>query len=347
MAALLLHEFHRSQGAAFAELNGQEAVADYGNATAEEVALRSGAGVIDLSFRGRLCLLGADRVKFLNGQVTNNVKDLRVGEGCYAALVSARGKIQSDLQIYILENEILLDFEPGLTATVQQWLEKYIIAEDVQVVNVGPHYGLLSAQGPDAASAIKNFSSNIQLPEKPHGVAKWEEKNLGEVYVVNHPRGGSAGYDIFVPSESMAAVAGNLAGARWCGWRALEATRIKAGIPRFGADMDDTNLAPEALGAEAISYSKGCYIGQEVIARVRTYGQVAKALRGLRLPENLAQPPSAGDKLFIGDKEVGHVTSVAGDFALGYVRREANQAGTELALQTGGQRVAVKVIDRG
>ena len=105
------------------------------------------AGVMDLSFRGRLCLTGADRVRFLNGQVTNNVKDLRAGEGCYAALVTAKGKLECDLNIFNLPNELLLDFEPGLTATITQRLEKYVIADDVQVVDVAPHYGLLSVQG--------------------------------------------------------------------------------------------------------------------------------------------------------------------------------------------------------
>src|SRR5208282_5954224 len=121
--------------AQFLDLNGQEAVAHYGDPPAEQAALDDSAGISDLSFRSRLCVLGADRVKFLNGQVTNNVKDLRTDEGCYAALVSAKGKIQSDLRIYILENEILLEFEPGLDDAVQQRLEKYIIAEDAQIVD--------------------------------------------------------------------------------------------------------------------------------------------------------------------------------------------------------------------
>src|SRR5580704_15285943 len=106
-----------------------EVVEHYGDCLAEHAALRTGAGLLDLSFRGRLCVLGADRQRFLNGQVTNNVKDLKSGQGCYAALVTAKGKMQSDLNIYCLENEILLDFEPGLTATVQTRLEKFVIAE--------------------------------------------------------------------------------------------------------------------------------------------------------------------------------------------------------------------------
>jgi folate-binding protein YgfZ len=357
MGSLLLHEFHQAIGARFLDLNGEEATADYGDVPAEYAALADAAGVIDCSFRARLCVLGADRVKFLNGQVTNNVKDLRTGEGCYAALVSAKGKIQSDLHIYILENEILLDFEPGLGATVQQRLEKYIIAEDAQVADVAGHYGLWSVQGPKAAAVIGRLPWKFSIPEKPNALAKVDAAALGEIYVMNRARTRHAGYDLFVPNAAMQAVADQLitatkeTGGRLCGWHALETARIEAGIPRFGADMDETNLASEVLGAEAISYSKGCYIGQEVIARIRTYGQVAKALRGLRLPDNLPALPDRGDKLFLGEKEAGYITSAVvsprlkAGIALGYVRREADKAGTELLLQMSSGKVPVQMVD--
>src|SRR5277367_4331944 len=135
MSTLALHEFHAGLNARFAEVNGGEVVNDYGDAAAEHAALHETAGALDLSFRGRICLTGADRVRFLNGQVTNNVKDLRAGQGCYAALVAAKGKLESDLNIYALANELLLDFEPGLATAISQRLEKYIIADDVQVVD--------------------------------------------------------------------------------------------------------------------------------------------------------------------------------------------------------------------
>src|SRR5437899_6321806 len=154
MSVLAIREFHQRLNARFTELNGMEIVEHYGDPPSEHAALREAAGVLDLSFRSRLCLTGTDRQKFLNGQVTNNVKDLKAGEGCYAALVNAKGRMQSDLNIYLLENEILLDFEPGYAAAVAQRLEKYIIADDVQVVDVAPHYGLLSVQGPKSIEAL-------------------------------------------------------------------------------------------------------------------------------------------------------------------------------------------------
>lgn len=357
MTELSLHEFHQSLGANFARVNGAEVVSDYGNVLAEHAALRESAGVIDLSCRSRLCLAGADRQRFLHGQVTNNVKDLKPGQGCYAALVTAKGKLQSDLNVYCLADELLLDFEPGLAAMVAERFAKFIIADDVQIVDVAPHYGLLSVQGPKAAEVISRLGIGLGMPEKALHFAKVSDATLGEIYCMNQVRCCAVGCDLFVPTGSLAMVADKLiasakeSGGRACGWEALELARIEAGIPRFGADMDESNLAPEAgIEARAISYSKGCYIGQEVIARIRTYGQVAKSLRGLVLPEELRSLPSRGATLSVDGKDAGYVTSAIAspafgkNIALGYVRREFNQPGTGLDVQAGEQKVRVTVV---
>ena len=354
MTVLPLNDFHRHLGASFTNFGGSEVVAHYGDWLAEYAAVRESAGLIDLSSRGRLCVLGNDRTSFLNGQVTNNVKDLKAGQGCYAALVTAKGKMQSDLNIYCLENEILLDFEPGLTATVRTRLEKFVIAEDAQVVDVAPHYGLLSAQGPKAAELIHHAALGLAVPKEAFSVASASHPAFGEIYLTNRARTGSQGFDLFVPIGSMAAAAGTLGAVvgRWCGWKALETVRIEAAIPRFGMDMDETNLPPEAgLDSNAISYSKGCYIGQEVIARIRTYGQVAKSLRGLRLPGNLKKLPQRGDKLFKGDKEAGYVTSAVAsptlkaNIALAYVRRETAHTGAALTVQATEGEFPVEIVN--
>ena len=353
MIPLSLHEFHRAAGAVFAEVNGQEVVAHYGDWLAEYAALREGAGGLDLSFRGRLCVLGADAQRFLNGQVTNNVKDLQIGEGCYAALVSAKGKLQSDLNIYRLENEMLLDFEPGLSESVAQRLEKFVIAEDVQVIDAAPHFGVLSVQGPKAAEVVTSLSPRFSVPPKTMAVTKVEEAALGEIYLTSQPRLRSQCLDLFVPAGAMKdAIERLLAqGGRLCGWQALETARIEAGVPRFSADMDETNLAPEAMDTRAISYAKGCYIGQEVIARIRTYGQVARSLRGLRLGGKGKEAPPKGTKLFLGEKEAGSITSAVWSpalqaiIALGYVRREANKTGTTLEARMLNGNIPVQVVD--
>jgi folate-binding protein YgfZ len=359
VTVLPLHELHHALGANFTTVNGAEVVADYGDALAEHAALRDSVGVLDLTCRSRLCLTGADRVKFLHGQVTNDVQRLRNGEGCYAALVNAKGKMHSDLNIYRLADELLLDFEPGYTAAVTERLEKYIITEDVQLLDAAPHYGLVSVQGLRAAEAITQLALPWELRAKPLAFSAHLDPTLGQLYLMRRAgglqppsgalpigeggdcRSPARGFDLFIPIAALGAVFDKLVaaakslGGRACGWQALETTRIEAGIPRFGQDMDETNLPPEAgIESRAISYSKGCYIGQEVIARIRTYGQVAKILRALRLPADLETLPAKGDKLLADGKEVGYLTSVVSGTALGYVRKEHNAPGTVLTLRT-------------
>jgi folate-binding protein YgfZ len=183
------------------------------------------------------------------------------------------------------------------------------------------------------------------------------DPTLGELYLVNQPRLGSKGFDLFAPTASLGAIADKWiaavksVGGRACGWQAFDLARIEAGIPRFGVDMDETNI-PLECGIEdrTISYSKGCYIGQEVINRIHSVGHVTKELRGLQLTNDLKQLPVKGDKLIHDHKEVGYVTSAArsvalqANLALGYVRREANQPGTELTLHTAGGDSLAKVV---
>jgi folate-binding protein YgfZ len=355
---LLLREFHQGLGARFIELNGAEIVADYGDWPAEYKALREAAGVLDLSFRGRICLLGNDRVRFLHGQITNDVKKLGAGEGCYAALTTAKGKMESDLNAFNLPDELLLDFEPGLTEKISQRLEKYIVADDVQIVDVMPHYGLLSVQGPKAAEVVKAVGF-ADPPQKEFSITKTSDAMPGEIYLANLPRifPGKAGFDIFVPNDSLGAVADKLiaaaksVGGGACGWKAFETARIEGGIPRFGADMDETNLPMECIETRAMSFNKGCYIGQEVLNRIHAIGHVNKELRGLRLADDLKTLPQKGEKLLHDSKEVGYITSAVkspalnANIALGYVRREANEIGTELRLRTMDGEGLAKIVE--
>ncbi len=353
----MLQEFHHGLGARFAELGGAQIVNDYGNWLAEHAALCETVGVIDLSFRSRLCLVGADRARFLHGQVTNDVKKLRAGEGCYAAITTAKGKMESDLNICALADELLLDFEPGLTGKISARLEKFIVADDVQIVDAAPHYGLLSVQGPMAEASVRALGLSAEIPLRTLASVKISDATLGEIYLVNAARLGGAGFDLFIPNNSLGAVADKLIaaakqiGGRACGWQAFETARIEAGIPRFGADMDETNIPLECgIESRAVTYNKGCYIGQEVINRIHSVGHVNRELRGLRLADDLKKLPSRGDKLFHADKEVGFVTSAVkspklnANIALGYVRREVNQIGSELILRPAGGESVAKIV---
>jgi folate-binding protein YgfZ len=341
-----------------AKLNGVALTGNYGDVRAEHQALWESAGVLNFSIRGRLCLAGGDRVRFLHGQVTNDVKSLGVGDGCYAALITAKGKMQSDMNIYYLPEELLLDFEPGLTAIVSERLQKYVIADDVQIIDVAANYGLLSVQGPKAESVIRAVGIGDDLPAKPFGFVRKPETDFGEVHVMNQPRLLTSGFDLLVATDRVKALNKNLVraaksgGGCECGSEAFEMARIEAGIPRFGADMDETiNPLEAGLDTRAISFNKGCYIGQEVISRIRTYSEVAKALRGLRLDDNPMSLPKKGDKLIHDGKEAGFVTSATvsprlkANIALGYVKREVNQPGTELTLRTADGESRVRIVE--
>jgi len=344
---LVLHELHARHGARFGDVAGAEVVLDYGDRAAELVALRKSAALLDLSFRGRLCVVGADRARFLHGQVTNDINRLAPGQGCYALLTSNKGRLQADLNVHCLAEELLLDCEPGLTARVTARLEKFIVADDAQIVDVAPHYGLLAVVGPRAAEAVTASGLFATVPAQEFHSLKQTDAALGELYLANVPRAGQPGWDVFVPVASLPAVAARLreavtgADGTLAGWDALETVRVAAGVPRFGADLDETTLPQEAgLETRAVSFHKGCYIGQEVINRLRTIGQVTRALRGLRLPADLPALPVRGDKLRHADKEVGHITSAArvpwrnANLALASVRREGFAPGTELTLRT-------------
>ena len=356
MDKLTLHDLHNHWGARFVSVNGSEVVDHYGDLDREYDALVNQAGVIDLSFRGRLCVTGNDRVRFLHGQVTNDIKKLHEGDGCYAALITAKGRTESDLNIYCLAEELLLDFEPGLDSTVCQRLEKYIIADDVGIMNVAALYGMLSVQGPRSVEIVRAAAWTTDLPAVPSKFVKFATAS-GEGYLLNQPRLGTAGYDLFLPTSELRSAAEKLVdlarnfGGRATGWQAFEVARVEAGIPRFGADIDSSNIPLEAgLENRAISFSKGCYIGQEVISRIKTYSEVSKSLQGLRL-EPIGPLPLKGDKLFHAGREVGYITSavespkVKAPIALGYVRKEVNQLGTELTVRTNGGDVVAHIVE--
>jgi folate-binding protein YgfZ len=357
MTPSVLHEAHEALGGRFAALGGEEIVSNYGDPTAEYRALRSTVAVFDLGFRGRLCLTGSDRVRLLNGQVTNDIRSLSVGSGCQAVFCSPKGRLVADVHVFALAEELLLDFEPGLVESLKARLEHHIVAEDVQVVDVRPYYGLLSVQGPRADAVVRGLELVEELPAAPLGVVHRNHPTLGDLYVIRRSRAGFPGFDLFIPTDSLAAVldkvvaAARERGGCLAGFEALDQVRFEAGIPRFPVDMDETNLPPEAgLEATHINYSKGCYTGQETIARLRTYGQVVKRLSGIRLPGDLGTLPPKGTKLFREGREAGYLTSVrhsealGGTLALGYVRRESAAMGTVLVLRLADRECPVEVV---
>jgi folate-binding protein YgfZ len=358
MVRLPLEDVHLAANGVLERVGDGRYVTTYSTPETEYYYTCNSVGLIDLCSRGRLCLTGADRVRFLHGQVTNDVRSLNTGGGCQATLVTAKGKIQADLTILALEQELLLDFEPGLTTELIDRFEHYIIADDVQVVDVAPHYGLLSLQGPRSIDVLQRLGWPVPPPSKAPSFVVHPSETGSEIYVAFNNRVGVCGIDLYIPLENLSEYWARIVEAtQGCGggpigFTALEWRRIEAGIPRFGLDLDNSHLAPEGgdeYVRKRINYGKGCYIGQEILARIRTYGKVTKALRGLLPPEDLMEIPPPGSRLFHGGKEVGRLTSSVQSptlrrfIALGMVRKECNAPGTILELELTKGRVPVEV----
>lgn len=347
MQKLPSHDAHALLGATFGEINGQETVLRHGDVTLEHRALMRSAAVIDLSHRSRLVLTGADRVRYLHSQCTNDIARLEAGHGCYTAFTNNKGKLDGDANVFLLDGEILLDAEPGQTADLTKRLQQFIVADDVEIVDATPLYGTITVQGPRAREAIDSLALGCELPTAPFANLKVSHAIHGTLYLANNPRLRVLdGYDLFVPVAALgnlftelAAAAGEVEG-RAAGMEAFEVFRIEQGLPRYGVDMDGSNIASEAgIADRAINYQKGCYVGQEVLNRIRSLGQVTKSLRGLFLADHLDKLPEPGARLFRDGRPIGYITSAIESLkfdrhvALGYVRKEHNQTGTVLKVE--------------
>jgi folate-binding protein YgfZ len=295
-------------------------------------------GVADVSGRALVTVQGADRAKFLHNLCSNDVLRLKPGEGCEAFLLNAKGRIVGHVFIYSTsmegEEALVLDSAPGQGDRLVAHLDRYIIREKVVLQNETELFGQLLLAGSEAAKLL------VALGCRP----PQETLENHPVQIAGSPavlrRSGLAGSDSFsvvCRRAQVEEVAGVLqcAGAIPCGATAVEAVRIEAGVPLYGADISEDNLPQEVdRNQQAISFTKGCYLGQETVARIDALGHVNRTLVGLRLDGN--QLPAPGCELKAGDSVVGAVTSAAFSprfgktVALGYVRQGQNQPGVRL-----------------
>jgi glycine cleavage system T protein len=345
-----LADFHASQGATLAEYHGAAVPARFTDPAAEHLAVRRAAGLFDFSFRAKFAMKGADRARFLQRIVSNDVKNLAAGQGTYATLLTAQGHIVADFRIYCTEDAFLFDTDADLRDKAMQSLCRYIIGERVELQPL--ESSALAFQGPRARGLLGK-TLHIEIPD----LAEFGHfsTNYGgfPARVVRASATGEQGYEIWVSTKGLLGVWGAACGQAPsyemlpCGTEALESLRIEAGIPRYGPDFGEDTLPLEAGLLNALSFNKGCYIGQEIVERARSRGHVNWKLVGLFV--DAPQPPSAGEKLVLEGKEIGEVTSscfsptLEKTIALGYVRREAIEPGTRLVLASGA-RVEVSVL---
>lgn len=345
--------FVSEESPAIGEVAGQSVALHYGDVAAEYAALRTSAMLIDRSARGRMRVSGAKAPEMIGGLVTNDVQSLTPGHGLYAAALSPKGKIIADVRIFLGDDRLHVDVPPRAYAGWRAMVQKYVnprLAPYADESAALRDLGIFGAAARRVAAAVTGLAPETlaALPLYGHRTV---ERHGANVVVARVPDLELEGYELFVPAEAFSALWQDAvaAGAVPGGLMAWEIARIEAGRPEWGLDIDDTTIPQEAGFDElhAISYTKGCYIGQEVVARVHFRGHVNRHLRGLLFPESEPAPEGAG--LVDGDdKVVGDVRSRArsprlGSIALAMVRREV-EPGTALRARWEGGEARAEVV---
>ncbi|MCL5005639.1 MAG: aminomethyltransferase family protein [Acidobacteria bacterium] len=337
-----LADYYLSQGATLGEYHGAIVPARFSNSRDEHQAVRTAAGLFDFSFRSKFALKGRDRVRFLHRIVSNDVKSLAAGQGIYATLLNPQGQILTDLRIYAAEDRLLVDTDADLRTKAVELIRRYIIGDQVELELLGLY--ALAFEGPRARGLLeKTLHEDLPpLKEFEHFATNYAGFPLRVVRMSN---GGEEGYEVWVSAKGMMGLWGAAYGQAPsydmlpCGTEALESLRIEAGIPRYGSELGEDTLPLEANLLNALSFSKGCYVGQEIVERARSRGHVNWKLVGLLV--DAGEPPASGEKLILEEKEVGEITSscvsptLMKTLALGYVRREYAQAGKKLKTASG------------
>jgi folate-binding protein YgfZ len=302
-------------------------------------ALRSAAAWIDLSTRGKLRLTGEDRARLLHAMSTNNVKDLPENAGLYAFFLNEKGRILADAYIYNLGESLFLDTEPETAALLYAHLDHYIIADDVTLEDQTSVLSVIGIEGPGSLGAAAELG--ISIPDQPNAVTR-----IPGGFVARAAATGPLGVRVFLPEAEKAGLVRRLTAAGIPQTTPEEAriVRLENGIPRYGEDITERYLVQETQALHAVHFSKGCYLGQEIVERIRSRGQVHRLLAPLQLEGAVAPPP--GTKLAADGNPVAEITSAAYSpalhkvVALAYVRAEALQSKAPLSVIAAGSSPA-------
>jgi folate-binding protein YgfZ len=282
-------------------------------------ALRRGAAWLDLSARGRVIARGRDRVRLLHNLTSNDVRKLTPGQGCYAFLLSPQGRIQADLLLFHFEDTFLIDTEPELREKVPQHIRRYIIADQVELEDVTEKTGEVGLEGPAAAALLASLGAPVPGDDYAH--LQWGEITAAAAAITGQP-----GFRLFCPAADTAGLIRRLesAGAKPASGEDARLVRIENGKPRYGDDIRDTSLPQETEQMHAVSFNKGCYLGQEIVERIRARGHVNRKL--MRIELRGAEPAAPGAVVDVGGKPAEVTSSVYSPefgkaIALAYVRQ--------------------------
>jgi len=349
-----LSTFHKSNGAEFVERDGWLLPAHFGNSAAEYAAVRSAIGLIDLSDRGLLQVTGPDRLSFLQGMLSNDLRALKPFAGQYATLLTQQGKVIADVRVLCAMNSFYLDFFESLKEKILAHLNRYLVADEVEIADRSTEYATLSIQGSQSEALLRKLVGQAELPAHSlqHAMVNVDATATCAVYA-SHT--GETGFDLIAPIANLPNIAHRLTeagkqfAAAWVGEEAQNILRIEAGIPRYGVDFTEDNLLLEVGFDDAVSFTKGCYLGQEVVERIRSRGHVNKKLVGLTLEGQESASPR--DVIAFADKPVGTISSsvqspaLGKPIALGYVNKDYWNPDTSLTINHNGILVGARVTD--
>jgi len=338
-----------------AEYRGATVASRYSDPRREYAAAQAGCAIYNAGFRGVLLLEGADRTRWLNGMVTNNIRDLAAGHGVYAFLLNAQGRILGDMHVFNMGEKLEVVTDRSQIEKIVATFDHFIIMDDVEVKNIGEEWTTLGLTGPRSRGVL--LAAGIEVPElQPLQFSKPQcncDCGCLTCTVVRLEDAPYETYEIWLSPKDVLSTWKALiaAGAVPLGSEALEMLRISAGAPLYGVDIRDRDLPQETEQMRALNFNKGCYVGQEIVERIRSRGNVHRRFSGF-LFEGVAQI-GAGEKIMAGEKEVGEITSVAAlpfasgeqTLALGYIRREAGLPGREVTI--GGARATVAELPLG
>jgi aminomethyltransferase len=281
-------------------------------------ALRDHAAWLDLSARGRIRVTGEDRARLLHAITTNHIQQLTPGAGCYAFFLDAQGHILADANVLCFEDHFLLDTEPETAERLFKHIDKYIIADDVVLEDVTAQTAAVGVEGPEAAVSLA--AHRAPIPDAAFSHAAWGSRIIAAVSET-----GETGFRIFCTAEEKKSLVRQL-GLIQADQDAIRTVRLEQGKPRYGEDIDERHIPQETQLMHGVSFSKGCYLGQEIVERVRSRGQVHRLLAPLRIEST--EPPAAGTEVLSDGNKVGEITSAALSPALGevvglaFIRRE-------------------------
>jgi folate-binding protein YgfZ len=344
MAQIALHPWLQVPEARTGTYSRVETVLSFGDSSAELAALRTGCGVFALAWRGRINVSGRDRVRWLHNMVTNNMRDLPVNRGNYNFVLNAQGRILGDMYIYNRGEAFALETDASQVETLVHAMKRFIIMDKVELVEVGADSVSVGVCGPKAESVLSNAGINAS------GMQPLEVRDVGfddiAATLVRGPEQKPGWFEFWLDPNKAQELWNLLvkADAKPVGAEALEMWRVLHGIPNYGQDIRDRDLPQETEQTQALNFTKGCYIGQEIVERIRSRGQVHRKFTGFLFGDRL---PALG-KYDIEGRAMAEITSVARvpvaegpkNIGLGYVRREALSDGPTITLD-GAEATAV------